>query len=88
MQYGEIKGIAKSIARYCWKRDGYAYQEFIDRQRRKGALGASKGGKTRSSTFDRQREEALNMKQSGANNTAIALALGVHRNTVANWFKK
>lgn len=88
MQYGEIKGIAKSIARYCWKRDGYAYQEFIDRQRRKGALGASKGGKTRSSTFESQREKALNMKQSGANNTSIALALGVHRNTVANWLKK
>lgn len=42
MQYGEIKGISKSIARYCWKRDGYAYQEFIDRQRRKGALGGKK----------------------------------------------
>lgn len=42
MQYGEIKGIAKSIARYCWKRDGYAYQEFIDRQRRKGSIGGKK----------------------------------------------
>ena len=39
MQYNEIKGIAKSISRYCWKKDAYCYQEFIDRQSRKGALG-------------------------------------------------
>ena len=39
MQYNEVKGIAKSIARWVWKRDSYAYHEFIDRQTRKGALG-------------------------------------------------
>ena len=38
MQYNEIKGIAKSISRYCWKKDAYYYQEFIDRQSRKGKL--------------------------------------------------
>jgi hypothetical protein len=38
MQYNEIKGIAKSISRYCWKKDAYHYQEFIDRQTRKGRL--------------------------------------------------
>ena len=44
--YGEVKGIAKSIARWVWKRDGYCYQEFIDRQKRRGAIGGkkSKGG--------------------------------------------
>ena len=46
MQYNEVKGIAKSIARWVWKRDGYCYQEFIDRQKRRGAIGGkkSKGG--------------------------------------------
>ena len=39
MQYNELKGIAKSISRYCWKKDAYCYQEFIDRQTRKGKLG-------------------------------------------------
>ena len=39
MQYNEIKGIAKSISRYCWKKDAYHYQEFIDRQSRKGKKG-------------------------------------------------
>ncbi|MFW1744374.1 replication initiation protein, partial [Acinetobacter johnsonii] len=44
MQYNEVKGIAKSIARWVWKRDGYAYQEFIDRQTRKGQLGGKAKG--------------------------------------------
>ena len=42
MQYNEIKGIAKSISRYCWKKDAYHYQEFIQRQAYKGALGGKK----------------------------------------------
>ena len=37
--YSEVKATAKSIARYCWKKDGYHYQEFIDRQSKKGAIG-------------------------------------------------
>ena len=46
LPYSEVKATAKSIARYCWKKDGYHYQEFIDRQSYKGALGGkkSKGG--------------------------------------------
>ena len=46
LPYSEVKATAKSIARYCWKKDGYHYQEFIDRQSRKGAIGGqkSKGG--------------------------------------------
>ena len=46
LPYSEIKATAKSIATYCWKKDAYCYQEFIDRQARKGAVGGkkSKGG--------------------------------------------
>lgn len=42
MTFNEVKGIAKSISRYCWRKDGYYYQEFIDRQSRKGAIGGKK----------------------------------------------
>ena len=42
MQYNEIKCIAKSISRYCWKKDAYHYQEFIQRQAYKGASGGKK----------------------------------------------
>ena len=41
LPYSEIKATAKSIAKYCWKRDTYHYNEFIYRQ----ALKGSKGGK-------------------------------------------
>lgn len=46
LPYSEIKTTAKSIAKYCWKNDAYCYQEFIDRQTRKGVIGGtkSKGG--------------------------------------------
>lgn len=37
--YNELKGIAKSIARWVWKKDSYCYQEFIQRQSYKGKLG-------------------------------------------------
>ena len=41
LPYSEIKATAKSIAKFCWKRDAYHYSEFIYRQAIKG----SKGGK-------------------------------------------
>lgn len=88
MQYNEVKGIAKSIARWVWKRDSYAYQEFIDRQTRKGALGASKGGKTRSAKYDVKRKLALRLKAQGKNNTEIAKQLDVTRMTVFRWFNE
>ena len=41
LPYSEIKATAKSIAKFCWKRDAYHYNEFVYRQTLKG----SKGGK-------------------------------------------
>lgn len=85
MQYNEIKGIAKSIARWVWKHDGYAYQEFIDRQTRKGKLGASKGGTVRSSKYEAKRKQAVSFKAKGMSTTDIAKQLDVTRMTVFRW---
>jgi DNA invertase Pin-like site-specific DNA recombinase len=88
MQYNEVKGIAKSIARWVWKRDGYAYQEFIDRQTRKGALGGLKGGKVRSAQYDAKRKQAGRLKAKGMSNTALAEKLNVARYTVIRWLNE
>ena len=90
MQYNEVKGIAKSIARWVWKRDGYAYQEFIDRQRRKGQLGGFKsnssfGGKARSQKYELLRVRALKLKAQGLSTKEIALELCVSDRTIRNW---
>lgn len=86
MTHNEVKCIAKSISRWTWKRDAYCYQEFVDRQSRKGHLGGLKGGKARSSKYESKRIQALKMKHSGMNNTQIAQALEVDRRTVGRWF--
>lgn len=87
MQYNEVKGIAKSIARWVWKRDGYAYQEFIDRQTRKGQLGGLKGGKVRSAQYEAKRKLAVRYKAKGMSYTEIADKLKVSRRSVIYWCK-
>lgn len=85
--YNELKGIAKSIARWVWKRDPHCYAMFIERQSIKGRKGASKGGKARSMQYTDQREQAQRLKVEGLNNTQIAKKLGVDRKTVGRWFR-
>ena len=96
LPYSEVKATAKSIARYCWKKDGYHYQEFIDRQSRKGSKGAkianknnacSLGGQARSKGYSNLREQAFELKKQGHNNTHIAKVLMVSRQTIQNWLK-
>jgi hypothetical protein len=56
LPYSEVKATAKSIATYCWKKDAYCYQEFIDRQARKGALGGKKSKRLAVETSERSQE--------------------------------
>lgn len=86
MKPGEVRNIARSIANYCQRNDPKYYQEFIKRQTLKSKLGASKGGKARSSKYTAQREQAIVMKDSGSSYTEIATHLGVSRRTVIRWF--
>ena len=88
LPHGEVKATAKSIATYCWKKDAYCYQEFIDRQSRKGKLGnSSNGGKARSNIYIEKRQKALELSINGMNNTQIAKELDVDRKTVARWLR-
>ena len=93
LPYSEVKATAKSIATYCWKKDAYCYQEFIDRQSRKGQLGglksdSSRGGIARSCKYSLKRIEAKKLKENGVSNTVIAQQLQVSRATVINWLKR
>ncbi|MGN5621853.1 replication initiation protein [Acinetobacter sp. Brlt_5] len=81
--YNEVKGIAKSISRYCWKRDPHCYQEFIDRQTRKGRL----GGKAKGEAYSFKRKLAVRYKASGMSYTEIADKLNVSRRSVIYWCK-
>ena len=85
LQYNEVKGIAKSIARWVWKRDSYCYQEFIDRQTRKGHLGGLKGGRVRSAQYEDKRKQALELTNKGLTQTQVATILGVSTRTLRNW---
>lgn len=83
LAYNELKAIAKSISRWVWKRDAYAYQEFIERQRCKGKL----GGKAKGSAYEGKRQTALKLKAEGLSYTSIAAKLNVSRRSVINWCK-
>ena len=87
MTFGEVKGIAKSIARYCWKKDTYCYQEFIDRQSRKGKLGGIKGGVVRSAKYQPLRIKAKELHLKGLSCRKIANELKVSKSVVASWIK-
>lgn len=87
MSYNEVKGIAKSIARWTWKRDSYCYQEFIDRQTRKSKLGASKGGTARSAQYEDKRLKARELLKQGVTQQQIATILDVSARTLRNWKK-
>ena len=79
--YNEVRGIAKSISRYCWKRDPHCYAMFIERQTLKGR----KGGKAKGLAYATKREQTTQLKASGMNNTQIAKQLGVDRKTIGRW---
>ncbi|MDC4740040.1 plasmid replicase, partial [Acinetobacter baumannii] len=87
LPYSEVKATAKSIATYCWKKDSYCYQEFIDRQSRKGALGGVKGGVTRSAQYEALRIQAKELRDTGISYTNISKELNVSRRSVIKWCK-
>jgi hypothetical protein len=92
LPYSEIKATAKSIATYCWKKDAYHYQEFIDRQSRKGSLGglksnSSNGGIARSNTYTAKKIEAKKLFDKGLSLREISKILNVSKSSISNWTK-
>jgi len=81
--YGEVKQIAKSVSRFCWKNDAYCYAMFIDRQTMKAKV----GGAARSASYDPLREQAAVLYADGMKKKDIALELGVSDRTIRNWLK-
>lgn len=86
--YGEIKQIAKSVSKFCWKNDAYCYAMFIERQSMRGKLGnSSPGGVARSASYDPLREQAALLFADGMKKKDIALELGVSDRTIRNWLR-
>lgn len=85
----ELGHICNSIVRFCKSaRFGRYSAKFIEKQRADGRKGdSSKGGQARSNSYIEQREQAKLMFATGAKISAIAKALGIHRNSVRKWIK-
>ena len=83
--YNEVRGIAKSISRYCWKRDPHCYAMFIERQTLKGRKGGLKGGVARSAQYSDLRLQAKQLHEQGLTQVQIAQILNISTRTLRNW---
>ena len=81
MNHNEVKGIAKSIARWVWKRDPHCYAMFIERQSMKGR----NGGKAKGAAYLDKRLQAKQLQAQGLSQVKIAEMLGISTRTLRNW---
>lgn len=80
--------IAKSVAKWTWRKDADVRAKFIDRQRRKGQKGGVASGLARLSASENKRASARLMALQGLTQAAIAAGLGVTDRTVRTWLAK
>lgn len=81
----ECLNLAKSIAKWTWKRDAGALARFTARQAAKGKKGGQASGRTRLAASENQRASARVMRASGMTYAAIAIDLDVSERTVIRW---
>ena len=82
LQHNEVKGIAKSVANWVWKKMGSDSQSFIEKQRERGR----KGGIAKGAANHNKRLAAELMREQGNNMEDIATVLEVSRMTLHRWF--
>ena len=83
----ECYHIAKSVARWTWRKDAEAHAKFLARQAEKGRKGGVASGKARLAASEELRASARLMQAQDTfiSHSEIARRLGVPRPTVARW---
>lgn len=81
----EVGHIAKSVAKWTWKRDAEARAAFHARQRAKGRKGGQRSGEARRLASEDQRASARLMAAAGRTIRDISAELGIPRSTVGRW---
>ena len=83
LSLSEIRSIAKSTAKWCWKKDPEAESAFLARQSHKG----KESGKVRQAQNEDKRVSARLMHATGMSTRQIGDELGVSHMTVSRWLK-
>jgi len=79
----EVAGIARSVARYVWRR--FTPAGFREVQAERGRLGGVASGASRRSATQERRAQAIAMASQGLSLRRIASALDVGHETVRRW---
>ena len=92
LSFAEVRGIAKSTAKFCWKhdpkyaaiRDGWLAPE---KQAKRGKMGGVQSGIARQPCEDKVTSARL-MHASGMSTRQIGDELGVNQSTIVRWLQK
>jgi hypothetical protein len=94
----ELEGIAKSIAKWVWKKytgrlPEAQWAKYVadthtpEIQAKRGQKGGKAGGRGRDTTTKEKQLKACSMRSEGMTQTAIAEVLGVSQRTISSWLK-
>ena len=81
----ECYHIAKSVAKWTWRKDAEALAAFKARQSAKGQKGGKASGIARMAANEDKRSTARLMAARGMSSRTIAQELGIGKSTVARW---